>query len=351
MILNADKIQREQRTARRQRGVALLAVLWLSIALTMIAMTTAYLVRTEAGAVGNHIEAERAGLLARGAVQAGIYAMLHTGGDPAAATGEASLTQQLHPQQRWLQFDFDAGSAVVEVVPENAKLNINRASQEQLAALFALLGSPENESRELAAAIADWRSPRASSVATPFDMFYAGLPQPYQARHAPFDELEELLAVRGMDRDLFFGQLFQTAAGNWKRTPPLADLLTTEPNFAGVNVNYAAYEVLRVLPSWDESLAAAVIEARSQIVSGTLLNEVPGLSAASSLSPVTVAPGLTYTLTATAEMSDSNVRHSVRARIRLDRNVPMGFQVTAWWEDWPWSTVPAAQLDRNGGSI
>src|SRR3972149_122156 len=114
MILNADKIQREQRTARRQRGVALLAVLWLSIALTMIAMTTAYLVRTEAGAVGNHIESERAGWRARGAVQAGVYPILHPGGDPAAATGEASLTQQLHPRQRWLQLDFDAGAAGVE---------------------------------------------------------------------------------------------------------------------------------------------------------------------------------------------------------------------------------------------
>ncbi|MBI2819129.1 MAG: general secretion pathway protein GspK [Acidobacteria bacterium] len=351
MILKADKILREQCSARMQRGVALLAVLWLSVALTMIAMTTAYLVRTEAGAVGNHIESERAALLARGGVQAAVYAILHPGGDLAALSDESSLAQQFRPGQRWLQFDFDAGSAVVEVVPENAKLNINQASQEQLAALLALLGTPENESRELATAIADWRSPRGSSVATPFDIFYTTLSQPYEARHVPFEELEELLAVKGMDRDLFFGQLFQTAAGNWKRTPPLADLLTTEPNFVGVNVNYAAYEVLRVLPGWDESLAAAVIEARSRIVSGTLLNAVPGLSAASSLSPVTVALGSTYTLTATAEMSDSKVRHSVRSRIRLDRTVPMGFQVTAWWEDWPWSTVPAEQLDQNGGSI
>jgi general secretion pathway protein K len=347
-MLVVDKFPRKPRAARGQRGVALLAVLWLSAALTLIAMSTAYVVRTEAVAVGNHIEAERAGWLARGAAQAGIYAILHSGNEGAAPGGEAALTQRLNPGQRWLGFDLEGGRAVVEVVPENAKLNINQASVEQLAALFVLLGKPDLESRELAEAIADWRSPRTSSVATPFDMFYEGLAQPYQARHAPLEELEELLAVKGMDRDLFFGNPWETPGGEWRRTSPLADLLTTEPNFGGVNVNYAAYEVLRVLPGWDESLARAVIEARTQNRPGTLMDAVPELSRVASVSAVSAAPGINYTLTATAQMAGSGVRRSVRARIRVDRTVSMGFQVTGWWEDWPWSLVSDKQFDWNG---
>lgn len=341
----------QYRTAGQQRGVALLAVLWLSVALTMIAMTTAYLVRTEAAAVGNHMDAERAGLLAQGAVEIAVYAILHPTSDPALSSDESSLIRQFRTGQRWLQFDFPSGSAIVEVVPENAKLNINVAPQAQLKALFVLLGTPESESQELAAAILDWRSPRASTIATPFDIFYATLLQPYEARHAPVEELEELLAVKGMNRDLFFGSLRETSEGTWRRTPPLEDLLTTEPPFGGVNLSYAAYEVLRVLPGWDESLAAAVVDARSRFTSGTLLDAVPGLSSASRLSPVTLSPGVAYTLTATAEMRGSDVRHSVRARLRLDRRVPGGYQVTAWWEDWPWSSVPAAEFDRKRGSI
>jgi len=350
MMLNVDKLQRGKRPARRQRGVALLAVLWLSVALTMIAMTTAYVVRTEAAAVGNHLDSERAGWLARGAVQAAVYAVLHSGGDRATAAPDASLIQQMHPQQRWLRYEFETGSAVVEVVPENAKLNVNQASPEQLAALFVLLYRPDLQSRELAEAIVDWRSPRASSVATTFDMLYAALPEPYQAHHAPLEELEELLAVKGMDRDLFFGQPVQDAAGNWSRTPPLGELLTTEPNLRGLNMYYAAYEVLRVLPGWDESLARAVIDARSRMVSGTLMDAVPGLSRVISLAAVSAAAESSYTLTATAQMLGSGVRHSVRARIRLDRAAPMGFQVTGWWEDWPWSPAPPAELSQDGDS-
>jgi hypothetical protein len=336
------------RAAQSQRGVALLAVLWLSVALTLVAMTTAYVVRTEAGAVGNHLDAERAAWLARGALQAGIYAVLHPAGEPAGS--DTSMAQQLHPRQRWLRYEFVTGQAVVEVVPENAKLNVNQASAEQLAALFALLGRSELESRQLAEAIMDWRTPRASSVATPMDMFYAALPQPYEPRHAPLEELEELLAIKGMDRDLFFGQLLEDAAGNRRRTPPLGELLTVEPSFGGVNVYYAAYEVLRVLPAWDESLAREVIQARSRLASGTLMDAVPRLARLTGVSPIAAAAGSGYTLTATAQLHDSGVRRSVRVRLRVDRAAPMGFQITGWWEDWPWSAPPAQQSSPNGGA-
>jgi len=337
-----------------EQGVALLAVLWLSVALTMIAMTTAYLVRTEASAVADHIDSERAEFLARGAVEAAVYAINRAGAAPLPDAEEPSPLQPFQRGQRWLRFQFQQGASLVEVVPENAKLNVNSAPPDQLAALLVLLGEPEAESRELAAAIADWRSPRRSTVSTPFDIFYAGLPQPYTARHATIEKLEELLAVKGMSRDLFFGRLRQTAAGAWKRTPPLADLVTTERSFGGVNINYAAYEVLRVLPGWDESLAAAVIEARSRPGSGNLLESVPGLSEAASLYPVTLSPGLAYTLTATAQIRDSAVRHTVRAQIRMDRSAPMGFRVVGWREDWPWSAeAPAGiggEMETIGGS-
>jgi type II secretory pathway component PulK len=356
MICGEGKLQIDR--SRYERGVALLAVLWLSVALTMIAMTTAYLVRSEASAVSSHLDAGRAEFLARGGIEAALYAILRTGAAPEPAAGESSLAQPFHPGQRWMRFDLPEGFAAVELVPENAKININFAPPEQLAALFALLGEPTEQSQGLAAAIVDWRTPRASSVETPLDVFYEGLPEPYTARHAPFEDLEELLAVKGMSRDLFFGRLVETPAGSRQMTPPLADLLTTEPSSGGINLNYAAYEVLRVLPRWDESLASAVIEARTRAGAGILLEAVPGLSAAASLSAVTLSPGPAYTLTATGEVRGSSVRHTVRARIRMDRTVPMGYRVTGWWEDWPWSgaaplTEPSTENDAmqtKGGS-
>ena len=328
----------ENRLAQNQRGVALLAVLWLTGALSVMALATAYLVRTEVEAVTNQIEAQRSFYLARGGVEAAVYSMAQSA-MVSLSTGEGSARQaEFVPGQRWLRYEFPGGSAVVEVVPETAKFNINLISAEQLAALFASLGLGANESLELAAAIVDWRSPRTSDVGSLFDLYYAGLPQPYRARHAPLEQLEELLPVKGMSRELFFGRIEETPEGQWRQHPALADLLTTEVTAGAVNPNYAAYEVLRVLPGWTDTAATAVIRARAVAPFrslGELEAAVPQISTMVGLAPLTLAQGPVYTLTATGFLPHSKVRRSVRAVARVGLNLPLYHLVLAWWNDWP----------------
>jgi general secretion pathway protein K len=288
-------------------------------------------------------------------VEAAVYALLRPGGVPGASGAEEAM--DFRPGQRWMRFQFGEGTAVVEVVPENAKLNVNQVSTEQLAALFVLLGEPVERSRELAEAIADWRAPSASTVPSALDMYYASLPQRYEARHASFEELEELLAVKGMTRELFFGRLVQLPDGSWRKLPPLADLLTTEPDAVGVNLNYAAKEVMLALPGWDEAMADAVVQARAQKPLESLEEletTVPAIARVTGLTPITLSPSTGYTLTATGQLPGSAVVRTVRARVRLGGSSPFGFtsvpqpnRVVAWWDDWPWSESNAAAAVRN----
>jgi len=64
----------------------------------------------------------------------------------------------------------------------------------------------EIEAQELAASIIDWRD-NDSELSIPLgsaeDMYYTGLQYPYEAKDAEFEVLEELLLVKGMDRDIF----------------------------------------------------------------------------------------------------------------------------------------------------
>ena len=350
----AQKDTRMHRSeARRQQGVALLAVLWVTVALSVIAMTTAAMVRTEAAAVTNRLESERGYYLARGGVEAAIYAMLHPS---SVQPGAIAAADEFHPGQRFIRFDSADGLVVVEIVPENAKLSINQAPADQLAALFALLDETPEASRELADAIVDWRVPSRSSVDSPFDLFYAALPEPYSAPHIGFQELDELLAVKGMSRDLFFGRLVETPEGAWRRLPPLADLLTTEPNPYGINLHYAPEEVLSVQPGWDAALAEEVVRVRAQTAFVSLEQmqaDIPRLATVSSLTPLTLAPYMVYTLTATVWLGDSSFPvRTVRARVRLDRALPLAHRVLAWWSDWPWSpaATPEGVVDARGGS-
>ena len=334
--------------AEDQRGVALLMVLWLSVALSVIAMTTAYLVRTEVEAVRNQIESQRGYYLARGGIEAAVYSIIRSATPQPAGEERSGQAVEFLPGQRWLRFDFaGGGNSVVEVVPENAKLNVNQASAEQLAALLQTLGLPANESAELAAAIVDWRTPQGSMVGSPFDSYYAWLPQPYAARHAPLEHLEELLPVRGMSREVFFGRMEQNLRGEWQKWPPLGDWLTTETTGGAVNPNYAPQEVLRVLPGWNDALAAAVVASRAAAPVHSLEElqaAVPGVSSVALLSPLTLSQGTIYTLTATGFLPDSGVRRSVRALLRIAPDLPLYHRVLAWWEEWPFAQEPPESL-------
>ncbi len=328
-----------------QQGIALLAVLWLTAALSAMALTTSYLVRTEIEAVTNRIEGEQMRFLARGGIEAAVDAILRS-----------TILQRPDEErpvfvlgQRWLAQEFPGGRCAVEVMPENAKLNVNQAPPEQLAALFRALGVPATESAELALAIADWRSARTSDAGSVFDAYYAALPQPYRARHAPFEQLEELLPVRGMSRELFFGRIERSAEDEWTRKPPLADLLTAAPmSGGGVNVNYAAREVLEALPGWNQALAAQVVELRERTPFETpvgLQGAVPG----SGRTAVSAVQSPFYTLTATCIHPDSGTRRSVRAMVGITPTDTMGHQVLGWWNDWPFANEPPEAVTGESG--
>jgi DNA uptake protein ComE-like DNA-binding protein len=333
---------------RDQRGVALLAVLWLTVALTFMGMATAHMVRTEVDAVSNQIDWDRSYYLASGCIEAAMYSIARYSVTPPASADAPIAPSQFAPGKRWLEYQFPGGACDVEIVPEQAKLNINRATPDQLAALFAVLGLSPNDSLQLAAAIADWRAPRSSEAGSIWDLYYASLAQPYRARHAPIERLEELLPVRGLSHDMFFGHVEKTSAGPWRKWPPFADLLTTQAAATAVNPNYASYEVLRSLPGWNESMAAGVIAARARAPFRTfddLQSADPAIAITGSLANLTFAAGPVYTLTATGYLPGSPVRRSVRALVQIDRSIPLYHRVFGWWDDWP----AANESPRAGG--
>ena len=356
----------------RQRGIALLAVLWLTVALSAMALATSYLVRTEVEAATNRIEGEQMRFLARGAIEAAVDSILRSAAVRGGADGD--LQPEFVQGQRWLAYEFPGGRCAVEVAPENAKLNVNQAPPEQLAALFRALGVPAAESAELALAIVDWRAPRTSDAGSVFDAYYAALPEPYQARHAPLEQIEELLPVKGMSRELFFGRVERSEEGKWTRKSPLADLLTAAPGIGaggGINLNYAAREVLEALPGWDPAAASRVVELRERTPFQTPA-ELAGVVPESAGTGVTTAPVPFYTLTATCfhpnspfdsprlrsgqagqAAQDGGARRSVRAMVEITPAEPLGHQVLGWWDDWPFANeaprAPQAAADFDDG--
>src|SRR5712691_3491913 len=153
-------------TRRLRRGSALLAVLWLSLALSAIAFSLASTVQGETERTSTAVDGIRSYYLATGAIE---RAILYIQWGKQTPSSPERPSPYYSPGTPVLRMTFPTGEAEVEVVPETAKYNINRASPDDLLRLMASLGAPEDRAQEIVGAIVDWRTPGGNSA---FDQYY-----------------------------------------------------------------------------------------------------------------------------------------------------------------------------------
>ena len=155
------------------RGSALLAVLWISAALAVIAFSLSTTVRGETERVETTVDSLRSYYLASGAIERAAVELLWSVQNPGKRPIPARSTA--------IDYTFPSGMAHVEIVPETAKLNVNRAPVEQLYRLMAARGVEEERARVIALSIDEARRPGGGGG----DPFAAGgLLQPSSFRTA-----------------------------------------------------------------------------------------------------------------------------------------------------------------------
>jgi len=176
--------------APRDRGAALVMVLWGAVVMSIIAAAAARQATSTAVVVNASAELTRARALADGGIRAGWTAF---------ADGRISELGQ-----SWAC--LSGGDVLfVRIRPETARIDINTATGEMLAALYEVAGVDAVAAQELAAATVAYRShgeetvddivaPAGEPTAEP----PAGLPKP-----GAFETIEELGYVPGMTAGLF----------------------------------------------------------------------------------------------------------------------------------------------------
>lgn len=179
---------------QRQRGAALLMVLWLLILLAGLVSVFAFTARVEA-IQGSALRAQVAGRLA---AEAGIELA-------ALRMADSDPQRRWYPDGRPQAFRFEGYDIEVRVQDESGKVDLNAADTSLLAALLIALDVEPERAQQLAGAIQDWRDPDSLTAigggAEDRDYGAAGLP--YGARDRPFATVQELQQVLGMDLDTY----------------------------------------------------------------------------------------------------------------------------------------------------
>lgn len=93
------------------------------------------------------------------------------------------------------------------VVDEERKINVNTADAPTLARLFEKLGNIDKDSAdEIAYGLVDWRDSDSTFQHPSYgaeDDTYGDLTDPYEAKDMPFEVIDELLLVKGVNPDIF----------------------------------------------------------------------------------------------------------------------------------------------------
>ena len=276
---------------RRERGVALVLVLWVSVLLTVVASSFIVERRTEAMVVRNSALLARAEAAADAGVQRGIYDMYRSDNSPDRWKRDGSV-------QDWT---FDAIPVRVELRDESAKIDINTASEPLLRGLLTSSGLNDEEAARLLDAVLDWRDPdalkRPNGAEEP-DYRDAGLS--YKPANSAFQAIEELQLVLGMRPDLY------------RRLAPSITVFSRQP---GVNPQIARREVLLAIPGLTAEIVDRYIadreEARRQGLPLPALPQAGGIASGNSM---------VATIRSEARLDDGTL--IVREAVALLRPVP-----------------------------
>jgi len=219
--------------AARKRGGALITVLWLTAALTAIALSVGALVRSEVDRATGNYEGLQAYFLARAGVERFFYELERAPLPP--ETPARAIAGYMNRFGHIIRYSFPSSmnngrsaEAVVEIVAESGKINLNRATPPQLEQLLLMLGVEPDRAQLITGAILDWRGSTAMPDApSQFDTIYLQRQPSFRAPHASFQEVEELLLVHGVTPDLFYGGYRVAADGAFLPRPGLRDCVTT----------------------------------------------------------------------------------------------------------------------------
>ena len=257
---------------RRQRGLALVSVLWGIAILSLIAAAMLTASVTSARIDRNVWDATRASTVADAAVNRAILSLMDERAkrQPRVDGVPADLAVDGVPVRQWIQ-------------DESGKININTADKTLLQALFAAQGMSAGDAGTLADAVIARRLPQ----------------KPYHAT-------DELLMVPGLSRTLY---------------ARIAALVTAYGHVANVNAEVAPRDVLRILPGMTDQAVDDALKARE-------VTRAQALASDDTASTQLVQANATFLITAEVHVDKARVVRSAAVMFTGDESNP--YIVLGW---------------------
>jgi general secretion pathway protein K len=233
------RLQGLGRGSARQRGIALVIVLWITILLATIALGMSQDSRTQTLLTRNQIAMAKARALADGAVERAMYEQLMP----------PSPEKVWFPNGAVHSWEEDGAKLAVSLAYESGRIDMNVAREPLLKGLLtSSAGLKPEDADRLVDAIMDWRDPddakRLNGAEAPE---YRAAGRNYVPANANFETIEELQRVLGMTPEIY---------------AKIADLITVHSRQPGIDPASASRSVLLAIPNITPEIIDAFIQQR-----------------------------------------------------------------------------------------
>jgi general secretion pathway protein K len=241
-----------------ERGVTLIVVMLVLALLALVVTEFAYSARLEASMVRAYRDTVLARHLAEAGVQQGIREVLSQSQIGAidesgqlvfyrVLPGQTTPTR-LPPLPR-VRVPLGAGEFSYRITDEASRLNLNTGDQVRLHRLLDALQIDPSQREIISDSIQDWRDGNElHRVHGAESDYYLKLPVPYRARNANIQDESELLQIRGVTPELYFGTGGRPGLGS----------LVTAVALNAVSLNAASPPVLKAVGLSDAEIEEVV---------------------------------------------------------------------------------------------
>ncbi len=318
------------------RGAILIALLWILTALGVIALSFSREGFVEVSAARNSRDLIDAYYIARAGLSLATYRLIERRFVP--------RLQQLGPEEPPEPIElgritgaFGDGTYEVDVQDESGKINLRFVTEEHLRRLVEVIGIPKPDADIIVDSIMDWRDvDNAFRINGAEDEYYGSLPVPYKTKNGTIDTVEELLLIRGVTPNYYYGYMEKDADGSPVLRFGLSRYTTVYSRSPAINVNHAPLPVLMSIPNMPPETARLIHERRQARPFKNLEEvnrELPvGLGPTVAAALTTEQTGV-YTLTASGRREGARARRVIRAVVRLEPSEPKRFRILYWNEN------------------
>ncbi len=332
---------------KNEKGIALFLVLWVLTLLSVIVGEFCFAMRTEVNITHNFKRQTEAYYIALAGVNRAIGELIRNEVIPPKANFAKIVGKEEEPEDeekddRWrINVDippvpYGQGQFEVKIGNESGKININGANESVLKMMLKGLDLEGQQESIIVDSIIDWRDKNnLHRINGAEDDYYRSLPEPYECKDGDFDTVEELLMVRGITPEIFYGGLKDIVTvfkAPERRKKYKAGYKIVRQDLNKININAAPRKVLLALPSMTADLVQEIMDFRKEkdFRSLTEISSLIGSEVYNAISPyITLETSPYYSIMSTGKM-EGKLRQGVQAVVEIDKRLKKGYRIVQW---------------------